>query len=101
MIQIYLTFKDEERNPMIEIVWQRIIENEGQTFKQINGGVFTYKVIGNSIILSRTTRNISKKTFNEALKLVPLENTVPVQHLQAPSYLFAILMDKRIRKNDW
>ena len=37
----------------------------------------------------------------EALKFVPLNNTVPLQNLQAPSYLFAILMDKRIRKSDW
>lgn len=86
---------------MIEIVWERIKECEGQVFKQIRGGEFTYKVKGNSIELSRTNRSISKNTFKEALKYVPLENTVPVQHLQAPSYLFAILMDRRVRQNDW
>ena len=86
---------------MIEILWERIIENEGQTFKQIKGGEFTYTVKGNVIELSRTNRSVSKNTFMEALKYVPLVNTVPLQHLQAPSYLFAILMDSRIRKNDW
>lgn len=88
-------------NTMIETVWERIKGCEGQVFKQIRGGEFTYKVKGNAIELSRTNRLISKNTFKEALKYVPLENTVPVQHLQAPSYLFAILMDKRIRQNDW
>ena len=86
---------------MIEILWERIKENEGKVFKQIKGGEFTYEVKGNSITLSRTRRSISKNIFVEALKHVPLENTVPLQHLQAPSYLYAILMDSRIRKNDW
>ncbi|TYS64351.1 hypothetical protein FZD47_12870 [Bacillus infantis] len=86
---------------MIEVIWERINENEGQVFKQIKGGEFTYKVEGNTIKLSRTNRIVSKSTFAEALKNVPLENTVPLQRLQAPSYLFAILMDNRIRQNDW
>lgn len=86
---------------MIEEVWERIKEYEGNVFRQIRGGEFTYKIKGNLIVLSRTNRTISKNTFREALKYVPLENTVPLQNLQAPSYLFAILMDKRIRKNDW
>lgn len=86
---------------MTEILWERIIENEGQVFKQMKGGEFTYAVKGNVIKLSRTNRSVSKNTFIEALKHVPLSNTVPLQHLQAPSYLFAILMDCRIRKTDW
>lgn len=87
---------------MIEILWERIKENEGQVFKQIKGGEFTYDVKGNSItLLSRTRRSISKNIFVKGLKHVPLDNTVPLQHLQAPSYLYAILMDSRIRKNDW
>ncbi|WP_240373952.1 hypothetical protein [Bacillus piscicola] len=87
---------------MIDIVWERIIDNEGETFKQIKGGEFTYSVNGNKIDLSRTTQSIYKKSFQEALKLVPLENTTPLQKsFRAPSYIFAIVMDKRIRKTDW
>lgn len=86
---------------MIDELWERIIGLEGEKFYQIRGGDFTYIVKGNGIELSRTNRSISKTTFNEALKYVPIENTVPLQHLQAPSYLFAILMDKRVRKSDW
>ncbi len=86
---------------MTDLLWERIIENEGQTFQQIKGGEFTYAVKGNVIELSRTNRSVSKSTFIEALKYVPLSNTVPLQQLQAPSYLFAILMDSRIRKYDW
>jgi hypothetical protein len=86
---------------MIEEVWKRILENEGNIFRQIKGGEFTYKVKGNVVELSRTNRSVSKNTFNEALKHVPLKNTVPLQNLQAPSYLFAILMDNRVRRDDW
>jgi hypothetical protein len=35
------------------------------------------------------------------LRYVPLPNTVPVQHLRGPSYIYAILMDSRIRRTDW
>lgn len=86
---------------MIEFVWKRIMECEGEVFKQIRGGEFTYKVKGNTMELSRTNRSVSKATFEEALIHVPLENPLPIQNLQAPSYLYAILMDKRIRRNDW
>ncbi|MGD7023044.1 hypothetical protein ACQCVK_10640 [Rossellomorea vietnamensis] len=86
---------------MIDIIWERIVVNEGEVFRQIRGGEFTYKVKGSTVELSRTNRSISKQTVNSALELVPLKNTVPLQMLQAPSYLFAMLMDSRIRQNDW
>ncbi|ADL52963.1 hypothetical protein [Clostridium cellulovorans] len=85
----------------IEELWKRIEECEGQVFRQIRGGEFTYKVKGNVIELNRTNRVVCKSTFEEALKHVPLVNTVPLQRLQAPSYLYAILMDTRIRSNNW
>ncbi|MCM3768378.1 hypothetical protein [Neobacillus niacini] len=86
---------------MIDKVWERIIKCEGEVFKQIRGKEFTYSVKGISVFLNATERSISKSEFANALKLVPLENTVPLHNFQAPSYLFAIVMDGRIRKNDW
>lgn len=86
---------------MLEVVWERIREFEGKEFKQIRGGEFYYKVKGNILELSRTNYTISKGSIKEALLHVPLRNTTPLQKLRAPSYLFAILMDNRIRQNDW
>ncbi|MGG1679520.1 hypothetical protein ACIFOT_27925 [Neobacillus sp. NRS-1170] len=86
---------------MIEEIWERIRSCEGETFKQIKGGEFYYTIKSNQLHLSRTNRIISKGIIEQALVHVPFENTVPLQNLQAPSYIFAILMDKRIRKNDW
>lgn len=86
---------------LIEKVWDRLQQCEGEVFRQIRGKEFTYAVKGNSISLNTTNRSVSKGTFKLALKHVPLENTVPLQNLQAPSYLFGLLTDQRIRKNDW
>lgn len=85
----------------IEVIWERICNNEGEVFHQIKGKEFTYKIKGNSVKLSTTNYNIAKSTFEKALEFVPFENTVSIQHLSAPSYLYAILMDKRIRVNDY
>ena len=85
----------------IERIWRRIEAHEGETFRQIRGGEFTYRVAGQRLILIRTNHHVSRAHIEEALALVPLENTVPVHHLRAPSYIFAILMDERIRGRDW
>lgn len=81
---------------MIEEVWQRIVENHGNIFKQIRGKQFSYTVVGTSIKLTTTNQLIAKNEFEKALAFLPLSNTVPIQHLRAPSYIYAILTDIRI-----
>ncbi|MBP1950694.1 hypothetical protein J2Z82_003666 [Virgibacillus litoralis] len=56
---------------------------------------------GNLIKLSRTNRSVSKNTFKEALNYMKLENTEPPSIFPSSAYLYAILMDDRIRKNNW
>ena len=85
----------------IDAVWARIKANEGQRFRQIRGQEFTYAVVGSSVVPSTTKQNISRSHFAEAMQLMPLSNTTDLQHLRGPSYLFAILMDPRIRGDDW
>lgn len=80
----------------INEVWSNIVKNEGETFRQLKGKPFTYTVVANSINLSTTNRNISKKTIEQAMEFLPLDSTAPLQHLQGPSYLYGILTDKRI-----
>ncbi len=79
-----------------EHVWALIKSHSGEEFHQIRGGVFTYVVRGNYVVPDRTNVQISKASFEEAVKLMPLPNTVSVQHLRGPSYIYAILMDDRI-----
>ena len=84
-----------------EAVWSRIASHAGETFHQMRGKPFTYAMNDIYIELKSTNQNIPKKHIAEALKLVPLQNTVPVQHLRAPSYIYAILTDPRIRVSEW
>lgn len=87
--------------PSITSVWERISAHAGETFHQIRGGEFTYVAESGYLRPDRTNQQIPRAHFEEALGLVPLENTVPVQHLRGPSYIYAILMDARIRQDDW
>ena len=82
-------------------VWARIVRLSGETFRQKGGKAFTYEARGRTIYLHTTNRMISRTAIEKALDLVPLANTVPVQHLTAPSYIYGILMDARVRAGDW
>lgn len=84
-----------------EELWHRIKRHAGATFTQIRGGKFTYQVAGGGLALDRTYQVLGRRQVEEAFSLVPLETTVPLQHLRDPSYLYAILMDHRIREGDW
>jgi hypothetical protein len=83
------------------VIWQRVQQHEGETFTQIRGGEFTYTLEGSSLRPDRTNQLIPRGHFEEAAGLLPLPNTVPVQHLRGPSYIYALLMDRRIRQSDW
>lgn len=85
----------------IDSVWPRLKAHQGEEFRQMRGKAFSYSVDGATLIPSTTNRKLPRSDFEKALKLVPLPNTACVQHLQGPSYIYAILMDGRIRLNDW
>ncbi|HET6615012.1 MAG TPA: hypothetical protein VFH62_03915 [Dehalococcoidia bacterium] len=85
----------------VENVWSRILAHEGETFHQVRGKAFTYRVNGPVLNPNTTNRNVSRSQLETALALVPLEGPGQINDLQAPSYIYAILMDDRIRGNDW
>ncbi len=82
-------------------VWQRIETHSGERFEQIRGGEFIYKVESGHVIPDRTNQQIPKSNFEKAFSMVPLPDTTMIQNLRGPSYIYAILMDKRIRLGDW
>ena len=84
-----------------EAVWRRIVSHSGQTFHQLRGKRFTFEARGRTIYLHTTNRMISRTAIEKALERVPLENTVAVQGLSAPSYIYGILTDPRISVGDW
>ncbi len=84
-----------------ETIWKRIEQHEGETFHQIRGQAFTYEIISGAVVPSTTNQQLPRGHFEKAVNLLPLKNTVPVQHLRGPSYLYAILTDSRISQGDW
>ena len=84
-----------------EGIWERISSHQGDVFRQIRGKTFTYTVSHSSVTPSTVNQNIPRGDFEKAVSFLPLENTVLVQHLRGPSYIYAILMDERIRLRDW
>lgn len=47
--------------------------------------------------LSSTDQNLAPSQIRQALQRMPVEGPGALQDLRGPSYLFALLMDKRIR----
>jgi len=87
--------------PEVETVWARINANAGAEPRMIQGGTFSYKIVSGQVVLNSTNHQIPKSHFEKALALVPLGNTTVIQHLRGPAYIYAILMDDRIRQIDW
>lgn len=88
-------------NTDFEVVWARIVALEGEQFEQIRGKKFAFSRNADTLSLSTTNQLVSKAQIKSAYEMVPLRSTTQIQHLRAPSYLYAILTDPRIRKQDW
>jgi hypothetical protein len=86
----------------VEIVWDRLKVLEGQEFKTIRGLPFTYTIIGNVFRPSRTEYNLGISDFQKALELVPLSGPGKLGDLvRGQPYIWAVLHDERIRREDW
>jgi len=82
-------------------VWSRIQSHAGDDFTMVRGEPFTYVVAYGAVRPSRTNRQLPRSDFEKALARVPLKNTGVVQDLQGPSFVYAILMDERVRAGEW
>jgi hypothetical protein len=85
----------------VERVWTRIHAYAGQEFRTVTGLPFTYEVPGNHLRVSRTNRNLSRTNFAKAIELMPAGGPGQLHGCQGPAYTWAILMDPRIREDDW
>ena len=88
-------------NPGISSVWKRIQANVGCEFRMVRGAKFRYAVVAGHVIPDRTNQQNPKSHFEKALAIVPLTSTATIQSLRGPSFIYAILMDARIRQTDW
>ena len=88
--------------PPFDEVWRRIVQHAGEPFKTKRGREFTYTVTGNHLKPDHVNRNIGQADFEKALKEVPLSGPGVIRDVcQGPAFVYAILMDDRIRHIDW
>jgi len=89
--------------PSITEIWQRIHAHQNEPFKTTTGLPFTYSVSGNELFVDRTSDfPLHACQFEKALALVPIARPNEINRLvRGPSYVWAILHDARVRRNDW
>jgi hypothetical protein len=58
-------------------------------------------MVAGHVVPDRTIQQIPKSHFAKALDLVPLAGPGEIQQLRGPSYIYAILMDERISRDEW
>lgn len=84
-------------------IWQRIIQHansyEKFSFKDKDG--FSYRVVGNAVYPDGAEHGIFKSQFEEVLRSLPSAGTVIQLDAPCHDFIYAILLDKRIRQKDW
>jgi hypothetical protein len=85
-----------------EAVWARIKSHESEKFETKTGLPFSYEIDGLALIPSRTNYRLSRKDIERAYKELPLEGPGDIASLvRGSAYIWAILHDKRISKDEW
>jgi hypothetical protein len=88
-----------------ETVWLRIEKHAGEQFRTVTGLPFTFEVEGNGIWFFRDGRRVNRKLTRTqvevAISRCPLKSTTEIKDLIDYPYLFAVLMDRRIRGQAW
>jgi hypothetical protein len=97
--------QDAPPENVAESVWQLIKNHQGEEFRTDRWLPFTYEVEGAGIWFFRDGRRIERKLtrtqVDEAIARCPLRSTTEIKDLMDYAYLFALLMDARIRGQAW
>lgn len=90
------------KKPTFNIIWQRIISNEGNIFHTKTDLEFTYEIHGKCFYPSRTEYAISMSDFEKAYDLGPIEGPGEINNLvRGPAYVWAVIHDSRISSGAW
>lgn len=88
-----------------EAVWRVIQNYQGEQFHTARGLPFTFEVEGNGIWFFRERKRINRKLTRAQVEMAisrcPLKSTTEIKDLMDYPYLFALLMDRRIRGQAW
>lgn len=86
-------------------MWRRIEKHQREPFQTARGLPFTFAVEGNGIWFFRDTKRVNRKLTRAqvevAISRCPLRSTTEIKDLMDYAYLFALLMDERIRGQAW
>jgi len=96
----------ETRNENLsKAVWERIRSHQGKGFHTARGLPFTYEVEGRGIWFFRNGHRVNRKLARSQVEIAisrcPLKSTTEIKDLMDYAYLFALLMDPRIRSEAW
>lgn len=86
-----------------ELVWRRVIAQQGAAFSRRSSGAFTYTVENEHIVFSDVDRALSRADIADAVRRLPFATPFDVARagVPLPTHVFALLMDSRIRGGDW
>lgn len=85
----------------VDALWRRIGDAAGGRFVRANGEAFRYRVVEGAIVPWQPNIRIDREAVERACARLPIEDVRALRDLPAPSYLHALLTDKRIRRNAW
>ncbi|SIR90416.1 hypothetical protein [Micromonospora avicenniae] len=83
--------------PNIDSIWNAIALHAGQDFRTVTGLPFRYVVDGDRLMPDRTDYWIHRSQVHAALELWPVTGPGALNKVvRGPSYLYALLADRRI-----
>ena len=90
---------------LLDAVWRRVVKHQNRQFQTVRGLPFTFAVEGTGIWFfrdgKRVKRKLTRAQFAVALSRCPPTRTTVIKYLMDYPYLFAVLMDGRIRGQEW
>jgi hypothetical protein len=93
------------RENLNEAVWGRVRKHQGQQFHTVTGLPFTFEVEGAGVWFFRNGKRVNRKLtraqLEKAIPRCPLRSTTEINDLMDFAYLFAVMMDPRIREQAW
>jgi len=88
-----------------ETIWRRIEQHQGERFHTARELPFTFEVEGRGIWFFRDKKRINRKLTRAQVEIAisrcPLQSTTEIKDLMDYAYLYALLMDRRIRGQAW
>ena len=78
-------------------IWSRIKQHRREVFTTVRGLKFAYTILGNWVVVSNTDFRITKTSFENAYREMPVDDPSELgEDVQGKYFIHAILTDPRI-----